>query len=78
MVRRRVAATAGYTVQFGEAPAKVPKPGRVPRVARLLALAHRIHVMVRDGEFRDRWARQLATLGPAARPLPTISCWFFS
>src|SRR6266849_9645735 len=34
----------------------VPSPaGRVPRVTRLLALAHRIEVMIRSGEIRD-WA----------------------
>jgi len=33
-------------------PTVAPK-GRVPRVARLLALAHRIDGMVRDGETRD-------------------------
>jgi hypothetical protein len=33
--------------------ATVAPTGRVPRVARLLALAHRIDGMIRDGEMRD-------------------------
>ena len=33
--------------------ATVALKGRIPRVTRLLALAHRIDRMVRDGEFRD-------------------------
>jgi len=50
----RVAATASYTVQFGPQPKAEPEPKeRVPRVARMLALAHRIDRMIRDGDFRD-------------------------
>lgn len=48
-------ATSVYTVDFG-GPSRTPKPepvGRVPRVARMLALAHKIDAMVRGGEFRD-------------------------
>ena len=50
----RVAATSSYTVDFrpGRAPAAEPM-GRVPRVARLLALAHRIDEMIRAGEIED-------------------------
>ena len=51
-MRRDVAATASYTVQFGPAPKPEPQ-GRVPRVARTLAMAHRIDRMIRDGNFRD-------------------------
>ena len=48
--------TSVYQVDFAPRPA--PRPtvaptGRVPRVARLLALAHRIDAMVRGGELRD-------------------------
>ncbi len=52
---RRVAATLSYDVEFGRRPRPVPvEPvGRVPRVARLLALAHKIDAMVRAGELRD-------------------------
>ncbi len=54
---RRVAATSSYTVEFRRArpalaAAQQPQ-GRVPRVARLLALAHRIDGMVRSGELKD-------------------------
>ena len=48
----RVAAT--YTVQFERAPKPEPEPkGRVPRVARTLALAHQIDRKIRAGELRD-------------------------
>ena len=45
-----------HHVDFRPTPA--PRPtvapvGRVPRIARLLALAHTIDQMVRDGELRD-------------------------
>ena len=33
--------------------ATVASTGRIPRVARMLALAHKIDAMVRDGEFAD-------------------------
>jgi hypothetical protein len=40
----------------------VPEPsGRAPRIARLLALAHKLDAMVRSGEIRDY--AQLARLG---------------
>ncbi len=50
------AAVTTHTVDFQPRPA--PRPtvaptGRVPRVARLLALAHRIDAMIRAGELRD-------------------------
>ncbi len=51
-MRRSVAATASYTVQFGPAP-RPELQGRVPRVTRTLALAHHIDRMIRDGNFRD-------------------------
>ena len=53
---RPAAVTSTYTVDFSPTPA--PRPtvaptGRVVRVARLLALAHRIDAMIRAGELRD-------------------------
>jgi len=50
------AAVTTHTVDFQPRPA--PRPtvaptGRVPRVARLLALAHKVDAMVRAGELRD-------------------------
>ena len=54
---RRVAATSSYVVDFRRPrPAPVPEaqpPGRVTRVSRLLALAHRIDQMIAAGELRD-------------------------
>ena len=52
----RTAATSTYRVDFREKPAQRPTTaaqGRVPRVARRLALAHRIEALVRAGELRD-------------------------
>ena len=53
--RRRVAAVSSYTVDFGPAPRSVePEPeGHVPRVARLLVLAHQIDKRIQSGELRD-------------------------
>ena len=51
----KVAATSSFTVDFRR-PRSIPGPepvGRVPRVARLLALAHKIDGMVRAGEIVD-------------------------
>ena len=48
--------TSVYQVDFAPKPAPRPNvapTGRVPRVARLLALAHRIDAMVATGELRD-------------------------
>ena len=46
--------------------ARVPTArGRVPRVARLLALAHRFEKLIRDGEVRDY--ADLARLGHVTR-----------
>ncbi len=52
---RRVAATLTYEVEFGRRPrpAPVEPVGRVPRVTRLLALAHTIDSSIRAGELRD-------------------------
>ncbi len=52
---RRVAATLTYEVEFGRRPRPVPgeSVGRVPRVTRLLALAHKIDAMIHAGELRD-------------------------
>ena len=52
----RVAATSSYTVGFRHraAPVAAQQPsGRIPRVSRLLALAHRIDSRIRSGELRD-------------------------
>jgi hypothetical protein len=38
-----------------------PAPGRVPRVARLLALAHRFHGLLRDGKVKSY--AEMARLG---------------
>lgn len=52
-------------LQIGEAAvAPVPR-GRVPRVTRLLALAHRFEKLIRDGEVRDY--ADLARLGHVSR-----------
>lgn len=49
-------ATSTYKVDFSPKPNARPTKtptGRAPRVVRLLALAHRVDVMVRIGEFKD-------------------------
>lgn len=48
----------------GEAP-PTPPPGRVPRVARLLALAHRFEALPRSGAVKDY--ADLARLGRVTR-----------
>lgn len=51
-----MSAEVAYTVDFGRPPrpeATPEHPGRVLRVARLLALAHQIDAKVRIGEYRD-------------------------
>ncbi len=52
----REIAESAYVVDFARKPAR-KRPhalkGRVPRVARLLALAHKIDAMIRTGELRD-------------------------
>ena len=53
---KRAAARTVLRVDFGRpAPqrATVPATGLVPRVARLLALAHRIDAMIATGQLRD-------------------------
>ena len=53
-MRRDVAATVAYAVQFGESPRPRPEPqARIPRVVRLLALAHQMERKIRAGELRD-------------------------
>ncbi len=53
------APSATYAVRFTKCQrrqstaAKEPTAGRIPRVTRLLALAHRIDEMIRSGEVRD-------------------------
>lgn len=48
--------TAEFTFERTKRPPKpavVVSPGRVPRVARLLALSHKIERLVREGALRD-------------------------
>ena len=45
--------------------------GRVPRVTRLLALAHRLEGMIGSGEIRD-WAEAARLAGLRS---PTYCCW---
>jgi hypothetical protein len=52
-------------LKIGEAAAVPPPRGRVPRVARLLALAHRFEKLIRDGDVRD--FADLARLGHVTR-----------
>jgi hypothetical protein len=53
-------------MEFGEAPASAPVPlGRVPRVARLMALAIRFEGLLAAGEVRDY--ADLARLGHVTR-----------
>ncbi len=51
-------ATATYTVSFGRpgrprSGQRTTSPGRTPRVARLLALAHAIDAKIQSGELKD-------------------------
>ncbi len=55
-MNRPAQARSSYTVDFnGKSPRRPTQAatGRVPRVARMLALAHKIDGMIRAGEFRD-------------------------
>lgn len=53
-VHFRTAAKGRKRLREGEAPKpSAGEPGRVPRVARLLALAHRYAALVESGEVRD-------------------------
>ena len=46
--------SSSYTVAFRPRPAPTPRPeGRVPRVVRMLAFAHKIDGRIRAGEFSD-------------------------
>ena len=60
--------TATYTVNFEKQQRSSPMvapaaaAGRIPRVTRLLALAHRIDGMIRSGEIRD-WAGAARLVG---------------
>ena len=60
--------TATFQVQFSPRPQAVPPiapiepTGRLPRVTRLLALAHRIDGMIRAREVRD-WAEAARLVG---------------
>ena len=65
---RPCAASASYTVHFHKQPRRPiqhqqdPTAGRVPRVTRLLALAHKIDGMIRSGEIRG-WAEAARLIG---------------
>ena len=53
---RQAQARSTYTVDFnGKPPRRATQAatGRIPRVARMLALAHRIDEMIQAGELRD-------------------------
>jgi len=52
-------------MQAGESPRTPCERGRVPRVAKLLALAHRFEHLVRNGEVAD--CAELARLGCVSR-----------
>ena len=62
------APTATYTIRFEKRPRsrRVTPPathaGRIPRVTRLLALAHKIDGMIRAGEIKD-WADAARLVG---------------
>ena len=67
--RNRVATpTATYKVSFGKGNGddcgkeKTVPSGRIPRVTRLLALAHRIDGMIRERDLRD-WAEAARLIG---------------
>lgn len=48
-----------------EGPTPAPLPGRLPRVAKLLALAHRFDGLIRTGQFRDY--AEIAVVGHVTR-----------
>lgn len=48
------------------APSAIPSVGRIPRVARLMALAHRFEALIRDGVVTGQ--ADLARLGRVTRP----------
>ena len=52
-------------LKIGAAPTPAPQRGRVPRVTRLLALAHLFETLIRDGVVRDY--ADLARLGHVTR-----------
>ncbi len=45
--------TTTHTVAFKAVPVETEPAGRVPRVVRVLALAHQLDGMIREGELRD-------------------------
>jgi hypothetical protein len=62
------APTATCVVKFEQSPGRAPRKkqppleSRVPRVARLLGLAHRIERMIHEGELKD-WADAARLVG---------------
>lgn len=66
-VHFRTGKTGQKRLRVGEAPVPVPViPGRIPRVARLLALAHRFRDLLDSGHVGDY--ADLARLGNVTRP----------
>jgi hypothetical protein len=64
---RRCGRGNGKKMRAGEQPVPVARePGRVPRVARLMALAIRFDQLIRAGAVEDY--SELATLGHVTRP----------
>jgi hypothetical protein len=64
---RRCGRGNGKKLRAGELPAPVARePGRVPRIARLMALAIRFDGLIRAGVIADY--SELATLGHVTRP----------
>ena len=53
MSRTTAAATATYRVSFGNGSSGYQEGGRIPRVAGLLALAHKIDAKIRSGELKN-------------------------
>jgi len=72
------APTATYVVRFEQRPKRAPErkrsapAGRVPRIARLLALAHRLEGMIGSGEIRD-WAEAARLAGVTRARMTQIS-----
>jgi hypothetical protein len=70
--------TAAYRVKFrkenqgGQSCLPEKVPARVPRVARLLALAHRIDGMIRSGELKN-WAEAARIVGVARSRMTQIA-----
>lgn len=64
-IHRARGAESRIELRAGEGPSLAPPPGRVPRVAKLMALALRFDRLVRSGEVRD--FAEIARLGHVTR-----------